>query len=53
MSDRDQVPADQVPADHEAVEVEAEVVTDYAKEGFSLTMRAPLPARDESLNPLA
>ncbi|GJE07442.1 MULTISPECIES: sensor histidine kinase [Methylobacterium] len=36
-----------------STQVEAEVVTDYAKEGFSLTMRAPLPARDESLNPLA
>ncbi|MDP4021579.1 HWE histidine kinase domain-containing protein [Methylobacterium sp. NEAU 140] len=34
-------------------QVQAEVATDYAPDGFSLTMRAPLPARDASLNPLA
>ncbi|AWN38886.1 sensor histidine kinase [Methylobacterium radiodurans] len=34
-------------------QVQAEVVTDYAPEGFSLTMRAPLPVRNRTLNPLA
>lgn len=34
-------------------QVQAEVTTDYSPDGFSLTMRAPLPARNASLNPLA
>ena len=34
-------------------QVQAEVTTDYAPDGFSLTMRAPLPKRNASLNPLA
>jgi PAS domain S-box-containing protein len=34
-------------------QVQAEVVTDYAPGGFSLTMLAPIPQRDASLNPLA
>jgi two-component sensor histidine kinase len=34
-------------------QVQAEVLTDYAPDGFSLTMRAPLPVRNTSLNPLA
>ncbi|MCJ2011310.1 sensor histidine kinase [Methylobacterium sp. J-076] len=34
-------------------QVQAEVTTDYAPDGFSLTMRAPLPVRNASLNPLA
>ena len=34
-------------------QVQAEVVTDYAPDGFSLTMLAPIPVRDASLNPLA
>lgn len=34
-------------------QVQAEVTTDYAPDGFSLTMRAPLPTRNASLNPLA
>ena len=34
-------------------QVQAEVTTDYAPDGFSLTMRAPLPPRNASLNPLA
>ncbi len=34
-------------------QVQAEVRTDYAPDGFSLTMRAPLPVRNMSLNPLA
>ncbi len=33
-------------------QVQAEVVTDYAPGGFSLTMRAPIPPRNDSLNPL-
>lgn len=33
-------------------QVRAEVTTDYAPEGFRLTMRAPLPARNDTLNPL-
>ncbi|MEA1831443.1 HWE histidine kinase domain-containing protein [Methylobacterium durans] len=33
-------------------QVQAEVTTDYAPEGFSLTMLAPLPPRNEALNPL-
>ncbi|TXN53368.1 PAS domain-containing protein, partial [Methylobacterium sp. WL18] len=34
-------------------QVQAEVETDYDPEGFSLTMRAPIPPRNDSLNPLA
>ncbi|MCJ2023309.1 sensor histidine kinase [Methylobacterium sp. J-067] len=34
-------------------QVQAEVTTDYSPDGFSLTMRAPLPPRNASLNPLA
>ncbi|MDR7038742.1 PAS domain S-box-containing protein [Methylobacterium sp. BE186] len=34
-------------------QVQAEVTTDYPPEGFSLTMLAPLPPRNEALNPLA
>ena len=34
-------------------QVQAEVTTDYSPDGFSLTMRAPLPVRNVSLNPLA
>lgn len=34
-------------------QVQAEVTTDYSPDGFSLTMRAPLPGRNASLNPLA
>ena len=34
-------------------QVQANVVTDYAPGGFSLTMLAPLPQRNDSLNPLA
>lgn len=34
-------------------QVQAEVVTDYDPGGFSLTMLAPLPVRNDSLNPLA
>lgn len=34
-------------------QVQAEVLTDYSPDGFSLTMRAPLPVRNLSLNPLA
>lgn len=34
-------------------QVQAEVTTDYAPDGFSLTMRAPIPPRNDSLNPLA
>ncbi|GJE50560.1 hypothetical protein GOFOIKOB_3609 [Methylobacterium tardum] len=33
-------------------QVQAEVTTDYAPGGFSLTMRAPIPPRNDSLNPL-
>ncbi|MDP4005290.1 sensor histidine kinase [Methylobacterium sp. NEAU K] len=33
-------------------QVQAEVVTDYDPGGFSLTMRAPIPPRNDSLNPL-
>ncbi|MCJ2092827.1 PAS domain S-box protein [Methylobacterium sp. J-072] len=33
-------------------QVQAEVETDYDPEGFSLTMRAPIPPRNDSLNPL-
>jgi PAS domain S-box-containing protein len=33
-------------------QVQAEVTTDYAPDGFSLTMRAPIPPRNDSLNPL-
>ncbi|MGH1587783.1 HWE histidine kinase domain-containing protein [Methylobacterium phyllosphaerae] len=33
-------------------QVQAEVATDYAPDGFSLTMRAPIPPRNDSLNPL-
>ena len=34
-------------------QVQAEVTTDYAPDGFALTMVAPIPARNEALNPLA
>ena len=34
-------------------QVRAEVTMDYAPEGFSLTMLAPLPVRNDALNPLA
>ena len=34
-------------------QVQAEVSTDYAPEGFRLTMLAPLPERNDALNPLA
>ncbi len=34
-------------------QVQAEVATDYAPDGFSLTMVAPIPARNDALNPLA
>ena len=34
-------------------QVQAEVTTDYAPEGFRLTMLAPLPQRNDALNPLA
>ncbi|MGU3538757.1 HWE histidine kinase domain-containing protein [Methylobacterium sp. A54F] len=34
-------------------QVQAQVETDYAPDGFSLTMLAPLPARNDALNPLA
>ncbi|GJD80280.1 HWE histidine kinase domain-containing protein [Methylobacterium gregans] len=34
-------------------QVQAQVETDYAPEGFSLSMRAPLPGRTRILNPLA
>jgi two-component sensor histidine kinase len=34
-------------------QVRAEVTMDYPPEGFSLTMLAPLPARNDALNPLA
>jgi PAS domain S-box-containing protein len=33
-------------------QVQAEVETDYDPEGLSLTMRAPIPPRNDSLNPL-
>lgn len=33
-------------------QVQAEVTTDYAPDGFALTMVAPIPARNEALNPL-
>ena len=33
-------------------QVQAEVTTDYAPDGFALTMVAPLPARNDALNPL-
>ncbi|MDE4910910.1 MULTISPECIES: sensor histidine kinase [Methylobacterium] len=33
-------------------QVQAEVTTDYAPGGFALTMRAPIPPRNDSLNPL-
>ncbi|MCJ2067417.1 PAS domain-containing protein [Methylobacterium sp. J-030] len=33
-------------------QVQAEVTTDYAPGGFTLTMRAPIPPRNDSLNPL-
>ncbi|WP_430910999.1 HWE histidine kinase domain-containing protein [Methylobacterium sp. sgz302541] len=34
-------------------QVQAEVTTDYPPEGFRLTMLAPMPERNEALNPLA
>jgi two-component sensor histidine kinase len=34
-------------------QVQAEVETDYDPGGFALTMRAPIPPRNDSLNPLA
>ena len=34
-------------------QVQAEVATDYAPDGFALTMVAPIPARNDALNPLA
>ncbi|TNC11639.1 PAS domain S-box protein [Methylobacterium terricola] len=34
-------------------QVQAEVATDYAPDGLTLTMLAPLPARNAALNPLA
>jgi len=33
-------------------QVQAEITTEYPPEGFRLTMRAPLPARNAALNPL-
>ena len=35
-----------------STQVQAEVTTDYAPGGFALTMRAPIPPRNDSLNPL-
>nr|WP_274382627.1 HWE histidine kinase domain-containing protein [Methylorubrum extorquens] len=34
-------------------QVQAQITTDYAPEGFHLTLAAPLPARNPALNPLA
>lgn len=34
-------------------QVRAEVTMEYAPEGFCLTMLAPLPVRNDALNPLA
>ena len=36
-----------------STQVQALVETDYAPAGFALTMRAPLPPRNDTLNPLA
>ena len=33
-------------------QVQAEVTTEYAPDGFALTMVAPLPTRNDALNPL-
>lgn len=34
-------------------QVQAQIRTDYARDGFHLTLAAPLPARNPALNPLA
>ncbi|GJE72478.1 Blue-light-activated histidine kinase [Methylorubrum podarium] len=34
-------------------QVQAQITTDYAPEGFHLTLAAPLPERNPALNPLA